>query len=55
MSINGVAHIRELFGRFDIEPVDLVYGVGGGARPAKELGHCHQGVWPPARSKDRVW
>lgn len=39
LSINDVPEIRELFSfaGFDLRQVDLMYGVGGGARPAKEL------------------
>jgi len=38
LSINDVPEIRELFGRFEIEPVELRYSVSGGkGQPAKEL------------------
>lgn len=37
MTINDRPETRDLFAHFTVEPVDLVYGVGGGARPAKEL------------------
>lgn len=38
LSINDVPQIRELFGRFDLQPVSLNYTISGGAgRPAKEL------------------
>jgi DNA adenine methylase len=37
LSINDVPDIRGIFAGFDLEPVDLFYGAGGGARPAKEL------------------
>ena len=37
LSINDVPEIRELFAGFDIEPVGVTYGVGGGQRPAREL------------------
>lgn len=38
LSINDVPEIRELFGRFDMEPVELKYTVSAGrAVPAREL------------------
>lgn len=39
MSINDRPEIRDLFGRFDCQPVDLTYTVAGGknSKPAKEL------------------
>lgn len=39
LSINDRPEIRDLFGRFELRPVELTYTVGGGAsaRPAKEL------------------
>ena len=39
LSINDVPEIRELFSHagFRMGEADLFYGVGGGARPAKEL------------------
>jgi len=38
LSINDVAEIRELFGRFEKDDAELTYTVGGGAgRPAREL------------------
>ena len=37
LSINDVPETRETFAVFDIEPVDLQYGVGGGSAAAKEL------------------
>lgn len=37
LSINDVPEIRALFGKFEMEPVELLYGVQSGARPAKEL------------------
>ena len=37
-SINDVPEIRDLFAGFQIEPVELLYSVGGGkGTPAKEL------------------
>jgi DNA adenine methylase len=37
LSINDVPEIREAFAGFDIEEAELLYGVQGGARPAREL------------------
>ena len=37
LSINDVPAIREIFAGFAMEPVELFYGAGGGARPAEEL------------------
>ena len=37
LSLNDVPEMRGTFARFAMEEVDLLYGVGGGARPAKEL------------------
>jgi DNA adenine methylase len=37
MSINDVPDIRDLFKRFDIQPVELNYRVSGNVTPAKEL------------------
>ena len=37
LSINDVPEIREMFARFDIEPVGVTYGIGSGQRPAREL------------------
>jgi DNA adenine methylase len=37
LSINDVPQIRKVFAAFQIKPVKLNYGVGGGQRPAKEL------------------
>lgn len=37
MTINDAPEIREIFAGFDIQPVTLNYGVGGGQTPAREL------------------
>lgn len=37
LSLNDTPEVRQLFAGFEIEEVELHYGVGGGARPAKEV------------------
>lgn len=37
LSLNDTPEVRRLFARFQIEAVELHYGVGGGQRPAKEV------------------
>lgn len=37
LSLNDTPEVRKMFAGFDIEEVGLHYGVGGGARPAREV------------------
>jgi hypothetical protein len=37
LSINDVEPVRRIFEGFDLEPVELTYGIQGGQAPAKEL------------------